>query len=286
MILTAGLLVLAGLGLFVGGLATGTTSLYWGCVACCAAAAVLLIAVRLRPAPRVAPAAERRAADDRAAERRAAGGAGSRADEPGRGASAPSAGSGAPEGRRSRHAAPEVTAPGGTSPEGTAPEDTAAEVTAPEDVAPEGIAPEDVAPEGIAPEDDGAGAGDRPPAGGEAGVGSGSGGGPEAAGDGGAEPPVAAVRQPTARAADDGDDPAEEDVEVTDILLVVDLRDQVLVVDEHPRYHLTGCRWLRGRPTIPLPVSEARSDGFTPCAVCRPDSHLADVARARRAASS
>src|SRR3712207_7155612 len=30
-------------------------------------------------------------------------------------------------------------------------------------------------------------------------------------------------------------EPGEEDVEVTDLLLVVDLDDEVLVVDEHPR---------------------------------------------------
>ncbi len=79
-------------------------------------------------------------------------------------------------------------------------------------------------------------------------------------------------------------DPAEEDVEVTDLLTVVDLSDEVLVVDEHPRYHLAGCRWLGGRETIPIPVREARTDGFTPCAVCSPDAHLAAVERTRRAA--
>jgi hypothetical protein len=79
-------------------------------------------------------------------------------------------------------------------------------------------------------------------------------------------------------------DPPEEDVEVTDLLLVVDLADEVLVVDEHPRYHLAGCPWLGGRETIPLPLREARTDGFTPCARCAPDAHLADVQRARRAA--
>jgi hypothetical protein len=94
----------------------------------------------------------------------------------------------------------------------------------------------------------------------------------------------AAPSRPAGASAGDGGDPAEEDVEVTDLLMVVDLRDQVLVVDEHPRYHLADCAWLRGRATVPLPVAEARGDGFTPCAVCSPDRHLADVARARRAA--
>jgi hypothetical protein len=77
-------------------------------------------------------------------------------------------------------------------------------------------------------------------------------------------------------------DPPVEDVEVTDLLLVVDLKDEVLVVDEHPRYHLPGCRFLVGRTTIPLPLDEARGDGFSPCALCSPDRHLADRERARK----
>ncbi len=81
-------------------------------------------------------------------------------------------------------------------------------------------------------------------------------------------------------------DPPVEDVEVTDLLLVLDLRDEVLVVDEHPRYHLPGCRWLGGRETIPLPLDEARTDGFTPCGTCAPDRHLAERARARKSAGS
>jgi hypothetical protein len=79
-------------------------------------------------------------------------------------------------------------------------------------------------------------------------------------------------------------DPPIEDVEVTDLLLVVDLKDEVLVVDEHPRYHLASCRFLAGRTAVPLPLDEARVDGFTPCALCTPDRHLADRARARRRA--
>ena len=80
-------------------------------------------------------------------------------------------------------------------------------------------------------------------------------------------------------------DPAIEEVEVTDLLLVVDLKDEVLVVDEHPRYHLAGCAYLSGRTTISLPVGEARGDGFTPCAACEPDRNLAERARARRKAA-
>ncbi|CCG03140.1 lipase chaperone [Blastococcus saxobsidens] len=91
--------------------------------------------------------------------------------------------------------------------------------------------------------------------------------------------PVPAVRH------DEPDDPPVEEVEVTDLLLIVDLTDEVLVVDEHPRYHVADCRWLQGRSTIPLPLDEARTDGFTPCGVCRPDRTLAARARARRSGS-
>jgi hypothetical protein len=81
-------------------------------------------------------------------------------------------------------------------------------------------------------------------------------------------------------------EPPLEEVEVTDLLLVVDLRDEVLVVDEHPRYHLAGCRSLSERETIPLPIDEARTDGFTPCGICEPDRHLADRERSRRTGRS
>jgi hypothetical protein len=77
-------------------------------------------------------------------------------------------------------------------------------------------------------------------------------------------------------------EPPVEEVEVTDLLLVVDLTDEVLVVDEHPRYHVAGCSTLAGRRTIPLPMDEARMDGFTPCGVCRPDATMAARVRARR----
>jgi len=77
-------------------------------------------------------------------------------------------------------------------------------------------------------------------------------------------------------------EPGEEDVEVTDLLLVVDLDDEVLVVDEHPRYHLPGCVTLSGRTAIPLPLDEARTDGFTPCGACVPDRTLAARERDRR----
>jgi hypothetical protein len=80
----------------------------------------------------------------------------------------------------------------------------------------------------------------------------------------------------------DGEPPVEE-VEVTDLLLVLDLTDEVLVVDERPRYHLAGCPHLAGVDTIPLPMDEARTDGFTPCGTCAPDRNLAERERTRRA---
>lgn len=69
-------------------------------------------------------------------------------------------------------------------------------------------------------------------------------------------------------------EPAEEDTDAGDLLLVVGLEEDVLVEDEHPRYHLIGCAALR-RETEPLPVREARELGFTPCAQCGPDAELA-----------
>ena len=183
MIVGAALLVLLGLVLFVAGILTGLTALYWGCVAACVAAAVLLIAAR------------------RQIGRRA------------RAAAAPTTTS----------APAKAAAPGEPVPAA----DTASDEPAPADEA-EVQAPADKAP------------------------------------------------------AEDLPDPGVEDVEVTDLLMVVDLKDEVLVVDEHPRYHVAGCRWLAGRETIPLPLDEARTDGFTPCAVCSPDRTLAERARARK----
>jgi hypothetical protein len=169
MIVAASLLVLLGLGLFVAGILTGTTALYWACVAACMVAAVLLVLARRQL---------------------------------------------------------------GSPPPATADEPSVA--TTPPDA-------------GVAV--------------------------PPATGDG------AAAREEPA-------DPPVEDAEVTDLLLVVDLKDEVLVIDEHPRYHVAGCVHVAGRTAIPLPLDEARTDGFTPCAVCAPDRTLAERARRRKAAGS
>ncbi|MGY1803918.1 hypothetical protein ACI78T_11625 [Blastococcus sp. SYSU D00922] len=185
MILAAGLLVLAGLGLFVGGVLTGVTALYWGCVAACVVAAVLLFVARrqIATAPAKAPATS-------------------------------------PAERATTSATP--TAPAAETGEGAA-----------------------------------------APAGATA-----------------ASATETAVEEPVAEQGD----PSVEEVEVTDLLIVVDLKDEVLVVDEHPRYHLPGCRYLSGHTPIPLPLDEARTDGFTPCAVCAPDRNLAQRAREKKSA--
>jgi hypothetical protein len=49
----------------------------------------------------------------------------------------------------------------------------------------------------------------------------------------------------------------------------------VWVIDGRPRYHLPGCAFLLGRGPEPVPLRQAVEDGFTPCALCDPDSGLA-----------
>lgn len=171
-ILAAALLILAGLALFVAGILTGLTALYWACVAACVVAGILLIAAWRRMPARQPTAAE----PARVAE-----------------------GAEKPAGAETSASAPATT------------------------------------PHGVAP--------DQP-------------------------------------------DPGVEEVEVTDLLVIVDLTDEVLVVDEHPRYHVAGCAWLAGREILPLPLDEARTDGFTPCAVCAPDRALAGRARTRRSSAA
>lgn len=92
------------------------------------------------------------------------------------------------------------------------------------------------------------------------------------------------------RSASEGtEDPAEEDTDAADLLLVAELTEPVLVLDEHPRYHLATCRWLAGWDEslrITLPLRKARELGFTPCARCTPDSTLAAEVRAARDGAS
>lgn len=68
--------------------------------------------------------------------------------------------------------------------------------------------------------------------------------------------------------------PPEEPRDADAAALVAGVEDEVLVVDELPRYHLAGCRSLAGIPVIPLPAREAVELGFTPCAWCTPDRAL------------
>ncbi len=97
-----------------------------------------------------------------------------------------------------------------------------------------------------------------------------------------AEQPVDEESEPF----DDSAEPGEEPTDAADLLIVSDLGVEVRVVDEHPHYHLAKCTWLSGKSTIPLPVSEARSLGFTPCARCGPDATLAAQHRASKRATS
>jgi len=76
-------------------------------------------------------------------------------------------------------------------------------------------------------------------------------------------------------------EPGEESTGPADAAIVDELDVEVVVVDEHPRYHLTDCGWLADRDTIPISVKEARDLGFTPCARCTPDAHLAEAHRAK-----
>ncbi len=80
--------------------------------------------------------------------------------------------------------------------------------------------------------------------------------------------------------------PGEEQTDAADLLVVYELTDEVLVVDEHPRYHLTRCRWPDQAQAERLPIREARELGFTPCDRCRPDTTLARKHRGARAAST
>ncbi|WP_116205402.1 hypothetical protein [Amycolatopsis circi] len=73
--------------------------------------------------------------------------------------------------------------------------------------------------------------------------------------------------------------PGVEETAPEDLEVVKELDDEVVVVDEYPRYHLVDCGWLSGRDTIPIGVGEARQLGFTPCARCGPDAVLAAAHR-------
>ncbi|MEV7044124.1 hypothetical protein [Amycolatopsis sp. NPDC051061] len=94
-----------------------------------------------------------------------------------------------------------------------------------------------------------------------------------------AEPAAAEVPAETQAEPEPGTDPGEEETTAADIAVLADLEDEVVVVDEHPRYHLTTCVWLGTRDTIPIGIGEARQLGFTPCDRCRPDANLVSAHR-------
>jgi hypothetical protein len=79
---------------------------------------------------------------------------------------------------------------------------------------------------------------------------------------------------------DPPDEPVAQRVSTVDAARVARMSTEILVIDGRPRYHVSGCVHLLGRPFEPLPVSEAVDLGFTPCGLCEPDSAL--LADARR----
>jgi hypothetical protein len=93
---------------------------------------------------------------------------------------------------------------------------------------------------------------------------------PAVAGSTGPAPAGATEAPESQAAAEPGVEPSPD----VDDAVLTDLEDMVVVVDEHPRYHLTTCEWLGTRETIPIGVGEARQLGFTPCARCRPNATL------------
>jgi hypothetical protein len=276
-ILAAGTLVLLGLAMFVAGLATGATAFFWGCVAVCVVAAALLVLARRHMA------ATREAAPDERAAVPATAVVAAATSEP------------AAAGPRRRRAPPESVRRTAELPVVPPPARAAAEEPA------TAVAP---ALESWGPESDGREFDSPESAGPETAV---------------AEPPdydlpvhestyyqrlsageppdptpppsgataFSAAQAPTSGAipAVGAEEPPMEDVEVTDLLLIVDLKDEVLVIDEHPRYHLAGCPYVASQETIPLPLDEARADGFTPCGICSPDQTLAERERTRRHSS-
>lgn len=88
--------------------------------------------------------------------------------------------------------------------------------------------------------------------------------------------PGSAVAGDPAAADDLTGEPPEEPHVPTAALVVSRLEDDVIVVDEQPRYHLPDCRALRGVEPIPLPAREAVELGFSPCGWCTPDRVLAE----------
>ncbi|MDT7578126.1 MAG: hypothetical protein QOH17_4459 [Pseudonocardiales bacterium] len=80
----------------------------------------------------------------------------------------------------------------------------------------------------------------------------------------------------SSQAFDFDDDPPEEPLDQSAAGIVAGLDDEVLVIDEQPRYHVDTCRAVTMQPSIPLPAREAVELGFTPCGWCTPDAVLSE----------
>lgn len=94
------------------------------------------------------------------------------------------------------------------------------------------------------------------------------------AADGPDAPPVRTPEVET-RAPEAEEEPPVEPPDADAAALVARLEDEVLVIDERPRYHVPGCRTLPAAAVIPLPAREAVELGFSPCGWCTPDRSLA-----------
>jgi len=86
---------------------------------------------------------------------------------------------------------------------------------------------------------------------------------------------VTPVAAPLPPAGPDGE-PPEEPSDAAAAEIIARLENQVVVVDERPRYHLPTCPSVAAHPLIPLPVREAVEYGFTPCGWCAPNRALGD----------
>jgi hypothetical protein len=91
--------------------------------------------------------------------------------------------------------------------------------------------------------------------------------------------PVAVAEIDPVAEPQDTAEPDEEDADAADALAVASSERDVLVVDEHPRFHVDGCTWLAGRTTMSLPAREAVDLGFSPCSRCSPSRTLASPTR-------
>ncbi len=90
-----------------------------------------------------------------------------------------------------------------------------------------------------------------------------------------ADAPPGRTPEVEARAPEAEEEPPVEPPDADAAALVARLEDEVLVIDERPRYHVPGCRTLPAAAVIPLPAREAVELGFTPCGWCTPDRSLA-----------